>query len=60
MKKQVKDKNDELIPKVTGVGGIFFFTENPEKLKEWYSKNLGLETNEYGSSFEFIPNTYSM
>ena len=40
-------------PKVTGIGGIFFFSDNPEKTKEWYSKNLGLEVNEWGSSFEF-------
>ena len=40
-------------PKVTGIGGIFFFSENPEKIKEWYSKNLGLEVNQWGSSFEF-------
>ena len=40
-------------PKVTGIGGIFFFSEDPEKTKKWYSENLGLETNPYGSSFEF-------
>jgi len=40
-------------PKVTGIGGIFFFSENPEQTKEWYAKNLGLEVNEWGSSFEF-------
>jgi len=40
-------------PKVTGIGGIFFFSDNPEQTREWYGKNLGLETNEYGSSFEF-------
>ncbi len=40
-------------PKVTGIGGIFFFSENPEKIKEWYSENLGLEVNQWGSSFEF-------
>lgn len=40
-------------PKVTGIGGIFFFSENPEKTKEWYSENLGLEVNQWGSSFEF-------
>ena len=39
--------------KVTGVGGIFFKTKDPEKMKEWYNKNLGLVTNEYGSVFEF-------
>jgi len=45
--------NNDTIPKVTGIGGIFFFTEDTEKTKEWYSKNLGLETNQWGSSFEF-------
>jgi predicted enzyme related to lactoylglutathione lyase len=40
-------------PIVTGVGGIFFKSDNPDKMKEWYSKNLGLVTNEYGSLFEF-------
>ena len=39
--------------KVTGIGGIFFKSDNPEKMREWYSKNLGLVTNEYGSLFEF-------
>ena len=39
--------------KVTGVGGIFFKSKNPEKMKKWYNKNLGLVTNEYGSLFEF-------
>lgn len=39
--------------KVTGIGGIFFKAEDPNKMKEWYNKNLGLVTNEYGSLFEF-------
>jgi predicted enzyme related to lactoylglutathione lyase len=39
--------------KVTGIGGIFFKTKDPEKMKSWYQKNLGLVTNEYGSVFEF-------
>ncbi len=39
--------------KVTGIGGIFFKSKDPEKLKEWYKENLGLVTNEYGSLFEF-------
>lgn len=40
-------------PKVTGIGGVFFFSENPEKTREWYAKHLGLAVNEWGSSFEF-------
>lgn len=39
--------------KVTGIGGIFFKTKDPEKMKKWYNQNLGLVTNEYGSVFEF-------
>ena len=39
--------------KVTGIGGIFFKCEDPEKMRNWYSENLGLKTNEYGSLFEF-------
>jgi predicted enzyme related to lactoylglutathione lyase len=38
--------------KVTGVGGIFFFSENPKETNEWYRNNLGIESNEYGASFE--------
>ncbi len=40
-------------PRVTGVGGIFFRTTDPEKTKQWYSENLGLSTNEFGAVFEF-------
>lgn len=41
-------------PKVTGIGGIFFYSDNPKETKEWYTKNLGLEINDWGSSsFEF-------
>jgi predicted enzyme related to lactoylglutathione lyase len=47
------DETRDLIPRVTGIGGIFFLSDDPKKLKEWYSKNLGLEVNEWGSSFEF-------
>ncbi|GGE98052.1 VOC family protein [Hymenobacter cavernae] len=43
---------NDTTPKVTGIGGIFFFSDNPQEMKEWYARNLGLETNEWGSSFE--------
>ena len=39
--------------KATGIGGIFFKCKDTEKMREWYGKNLGLVTNEYGSVFEF-------
>lgn len=40
-------------PKVTGIGGIFFTTSDPEGLKNWYGENLGLAIDPYGSPFEF-------
>lgn len=43
----------DTIPKVTGIGGIFFRTKDPSKTKEWYGENLGLAISPYGSSFEF-------
>lgn len=40
-------------PKVTGIGGIFFFSDSPKETKDWYAKNLGVEVNAWGSvSFE--------
>lgn len=44
---------DDLKPKVTGIGGIFFYSADPTKTKHWYSENLGLVTDQYGSTFEF-------
>lgn len=34
--------------RVTGVGGVFFKNKDPEKLKEWYVKYLGLESGPQG------------
>jgi predicted enzyme related to lactoylglutathione lyase len=47
-----KNQSEETTPKVTGIGGIFFFSDNPQETREWYAKNLGLEVNEWGSTFE--------
>ena len=41
---------DDKTPKVTGIGGIFFYSDNPKEAKEWYTKNLGIEINAWGSS----------
>lgn len=51
-KKEASTSKDT-VPRVTGVGGIFFFSDDPEKSRAWYAKNLGLAVNEWGSSFEF-------
>ncbi|RMH63590.1 MAG: VOC family protein [Calditrichaeota bacterium] len=37
--------------KVIGIGGIFFKSDQPEKLKKWYGEHLGLPIDEYGATF---------
>jgi len=44
---------NDTIPKVTGIGGIFFESKNPQETAEWYGKNLGLSIDNNGSPFEF-------
>lgn len=39
--------------KVTGLGGIFFKCNDPQSMNEWYAKNLGLTTGDYGTTFEW-------
>ncbi len=54
----IKNKAEEpvlsnaAIPKVTGIDGIFFFSDKPDETRAWYANNLGLEVNEWGSTFE--------
>ena len=43
---------DKEEPKVVGIGGIFFKSDNPEETKKWYKKNLGIITDQYGSMFK--------
>ncbi|MDO6490142.1 MULTISPECIES: VOC family protein [unclassified Cellulophaga] len=37
--------------RVTGLGGFFFKTEDPDKIKQWYKDRLGLDTDRYGCTF---------
>jgi predicted enzyme related to lactoylglutathione lyase len=39
--------------KVTGIGGIFFKSKDPKKMREWYKTHLGLNTTDYGATFEW-------
>lgn len=39
--------------KVKGIGGIFFKCQNPSKVKEWYKAHLGLDTDQWGTNFEW-------
>ncbi|TGD79617.1 VOC family protein [Hymenobacter wooponensis] len=56
----MEDQNNEaapaspagaLPPKVTGIGGIFFISDNPQATREWYAQHLGLETTDWGATF---------
>jgi len=44
--------SDDKTPKVTGIGGIFFFSDDSKQTKDWYAKHLGLSLNEWGATFE--------
>jgi lactoylglutathione lyase len=36
--------------KVTGIGGVFFKSENPKELNKWYEENLGIPMESHGSA----------
>ncbi|MDB5200920.1 MAG: lactoylglutathione lyase [Ferruginibacter sp.] len=44
---------DPVLKRVTGVGGIFFKSQHPKKLKAWYRDHLGLQIDQYGTTFEW-------
>jgi len=37
--------------RVTGIGGVFFKTKDPNAVKDWYNKHLGLNTDQWGCTF---------
>lgn len=37
--------------RVTGIGGLFFKTEDPQQTKNWYQKHLGFNTDDWGCTF---------
>ncbi len=39
--------------RVTGIGGIFFKCQDPEKVKEWYKTHLGFDMDTYGAKFDW-------
>ncbi len=46
-------KHQMQMKKVTGIGGVFFKCKDTKKMKEWYQIHLGLNTNQYGTVFEW-------
>ena len=39
--------------RVTGIGGIFFKSENPQRLYDWYEKQLGIQRDSHGQGASF-------
>ena len=39
--------------KAHGISGIFFKVKSPKQTRQWYKNHLGLNTDEYGSNFEW-------
>ena len=39
------------LKRVTGIGGLFFKSDDPAKLKEWYKKHLDFNVDDWGSTF---------
>ena len=39
--------------RVTGIGGIFFKCKDPQSMRAWYKTHLGLNTGQYGTTFEW-------
>lgn len=50
MEDQNNNNENNNTPKVLGIGGIFFTSDNLSEMKAWYAKNLGMEFNAWGSS----------
>src|SRR5690606_442654 len=43
----------EKMKRVTGIGGVFFRCKDPQQMKNWYQTHLGLETDQWGTNFEW-------
>ncbi len=52
-KSMITTNDNPPLKRVTGIGGIFFKCKNPKAVREWYQEHLGLNTNPYGSVFEW-------
>lgn len=51
MQQHTGDNVDRPRERVTGIGGVFFRSRDPEKLRSWYAKHLGFEIDaSYGGA----------
>lgn len=40
-------------PRATSLGGVFFKVKDPAATRDWYKQHLGLNTDDYGTNFEW-------
>lgn len=40
--------------KITGIGGVFFKSDNAQETREWYNEMLGFDAQDWGKSFPWI------
>jgi predicted enzyme related to lactoylglutathione lyase len=46
-------QKEKIMKRVTGIGGVFFKCKDPDAVKQWYKAHLGLDTDAYGTTFEW-------
>jgi predicted enzyme related to lactoylglutathione lyase len=44
----IKNEGEQKMKRVTGIGGIFFKSKNPDTLRAWYKKHLGIQIEAWG------------
>lgn len=42
--------------RVTGIGGVFLKADDPAATRTWYQKHLGIQSGQYGGTFEWRKN----
>lgn len=52
-----KEVAETELKRVTGIGGLFFKSDDPAKLKEWYKKHLNFNVDDWGSTFWWKDNS---
>jgi predicted enzyme related to lactoylglutathione lyase len=46
-------RNEAILAKAIGLGGVFVKYQDPENMKNWFEEVLGLQPNDYGVLFAF-------
>jgi len=50
---QTMNQDKEPMKRVTGIGGVFFKCKDPQAMKQWYEKHLGIPQDPYGYTFKW-------